>query len=97
MRRTLLFLLSFVALLTSATGLVAQPSTETPAPIREIAIEGPIGPATSAFIERELEQAAAANTPLIILRLDTPGGLDGAMRDIVKAILASPVPVADVP
>ncbi|WP_293623675.1 nodulation protein NfeD [Salinisphaera sp.] len=94
MRRTLLFLLSFVALLTSATGLVAQPSTETPAPIREIAIEGPIGPATSAFIERELEQAAAANTPLIILRLDTPGGLDGAMRDIVKAILASPVPVA---
>ena len=92
-RRTLLFLFSFVALLASATGLVAQPSTNATPPIREIPIDGPIGPATSAFVARELEQAAAAKTPLIILRLDTPGGLDGAMRDIVKAILASPVPV----
>ncbi|MES1946308.1 hypothetical protein C84B14_03141 [Salinisphaera sp. C84B14] len=92
-RRTLLFLFSFVALLASATGLVAQPSTNAAPPIREIPIDGPIGPATSAFVARGLEQAAAANTPLIILRLDTPGGLDGAMRDMIKAILASPVPV----
>ncbi|MES1933108.1 hypothetical protein T35B1_10886 [Salinisphaera shabanensis T35B1] len=93
-RRTLLFLLSLVALLASTTGLLAQPSENGAAPIRQIAIDGPIGPATSGFIRHELEDAAGANTPLVILRLDTPGGLDSAMRDIVKAILASPVPVA---
>lgn len=63
-------------------------------PVREIAIVGAIGPATSAYVADEIDTAAAADAPLIILRLDTPGGLDGAMRDIVQAVLASPVPVA---
>lgn len=71
-----------------------QPATHGPPPVREIAIAGPIGPATSRFVRLELEAAAEADAPLVILRLDTPGGLDGAMREIVQAILASPVPVA---
>jgi len=61
--------------------------------VREIAIEGAIGPATSRFVRTELEDADAAGASAVVLRIDTPGGLDGAMRDIVKAILASPVPV----
>ena len=52
-----------------------------------------IGPATEDYIERAFEQALAEPTELIILRLDTPGGLDGAMRGIIKRITASPVPV----
>ena len=56
-------------------------------------IIGPIGPATSNYVVRGIEQAAADNARLIIIQMDTPGGLDTAMRDIIKAILSSPVPV----
>ncbi len=58
-----------------------------------IEMEGPIGPATSDFVERGLETAADRAAAVVVLQIDTPGGLDGAMRDIIKAILASPVPV----
>ncbi len=52
-----------------------------------------IGPATSDYIIRAMKTAADQGSAVIILRLDTPGGLDGAMRDINRAIIASPVPV----
>lgn len=57
-------------------------------------VQGPIGPATADFIESALNQAALGNAELVIIRLDTPGGLDTSTRDIVRAILDSPVPVA---
>src|SRR5882762_11000899 len=56
-------------------------------------IEGPIGPATSGYFEKAQAKAIAAGVDVIVLRLDTPGGLDSAMRGIIKNILASPVPV----
>ena len=56
-------------------------------------IEGPIGPATSGYFEKAQAKAIAAGVAVIVLRLDTPGGLDSAMRGIIKNILASPVPV----
>lgn len=59
-----------------------------------LTIDGPIGPATSHYVVKGLTQAAAADSPLVILVLDTPGGLDTSMREIIQAILASPVPVA---
>jgi len=52
-----------------------------------------IGPAISDYIHRGLEHAAERNAIVAVLRLDTPGGLDTSMRDIIRDILASPVPV----
>ncbi len=56
-------------------------------------VNGPIGPATSDFFVRTLEEAVQTGAPLVIVSLDTPGGLDSSMRDMVQAILASEVPV----
>jgi len=57
-------------------------------------VQGPIGPATRDFISRSLETAAERDAGLVIIRMDTPGGLDSSTRDIVMDILNSPVPVA---
>lgn len=52
-----------------------------------------IGPAISDYIHRGLEAAAERNATVVVLKLDTPGGLDTAMRNIIRDIIASPVPV----
>jgi membrane-bound serine protease (ClpP class) len=57
-------------------------------------IDGVIGPAVADYVLRELRTVARDETGLIVLRMNTPGGIDTSMREIVSGILASPVPVA---
>ena len=59
-----------------------------------IDIDGAIGPATSDYVLRGIADAEEADAKLVVLRMNTPGGLDNAMRDIIEAILSSDVPVA---
>lgn len=58
-----------------------------------IDVDGAIGPATADHFTRGLAQAQEAGAELVVLRLDTPGGLDTAMREMIKALLASSTPV----
>jgi len=59
-----------------------------------IDLDGAVGPVSAGYVVRGLKRAADEGASLAVLRLDTPGGLDSSMREIVRAILASPVPVA---
>ncbi|MGA7595572.1 MAG: nodulation protein NfeD [Gallionella sp.] len=59
-----------------------------------LAVDGAISPGSADYVVRGLKSAAEDRAQLVVLKMDTPGGLDTAMRQIIKQIIASPVPVA---
>jgi membrane-bound serine protease (ClpP class) len=94
MSRTRWILFSLFALSPLLLPAKGAPAPATATQVVLINVSGPIGPATSDFVHRSLANARTSNAALMVLRLDTPGGLDTAMRRIIQDILASPVPVA---
>lgn len=95
---TIVAVVLFLAVLFPAMPLRAErpvDGAENPVDaVMQFDIEGPIGPATSDFAGRLLDEAEQRHARLVVIRMDTPGGLDTAMREIIKKILASSVPVA---
>ena len=59
-----------------------------------VPLDGAIGPASADFVSRAIKRAAKEKAQLVVIRMDTPGGLDTSMRGLIKDMLASPVPVA---
>lgn len=79
------------AMLLRAT--VAAPTKATTSQVQVIDIQGVINPLSARYLERALAAAEATGATLVVLRLDTPGGLDSATREMSQALLAARVPV----
>ena len=73
--------------------LIVLPSVGTSS-ILKITVDAPIHPITSEYIRDTIDRAERENASLIIITLNTPGGLDSSMREIIERILSSKVPVA---
>ena len=90
--------LAGLALQVAATFAGAQATApSTPAvrgPVYVVEVSEVIQPVTAEYVNRGFDEAIAAKAALILIRMDTPGGLDSSMRDIISRIINSPVPVA---
>jgi membrane-bound serine protease (ClpP class) len=82
-----------VLLCCAMVSLAQDESSPEPGRVLHLRIAAAIGPATAGYILDGIDTAAEGNYRAVVLEMDTPGGLDSAMRDIIKGILASPVPV----
>src|SRR3989441_5379921 len=92
LRFTVSILLSGCLLLSASAGF-GKSEDSAPGAVYVGTYEGVINPVTAEYFNRILTDAQEAGAAAVVLRLDTPGGLDTSMRLIIKDITASPIPV----
>jgi membrane-bound serine protease (ClpP class) len=80
-----------VGALVTVASLATAAHAQTPGPVVRLSLEGVVDPFVADHLTREIR--AAGDAAAVLLVIDTPGGLDSSMREIVKAIKGSPVPV----
>jgi membrane-bound serine protease (ClpP class) len=92
MRRVLVVVMGIAVLVGTPTRAPARQASERPV-VYEVALTGPIDPLLARYAERAISRAHHDRAAAVLVRIDTPGGLDSSMRSIVKAVSNSPVPV----
>jgi membrane-bound serine protease (ClpP class) len=85
--------LLLVGLVVLGTSFALGDAQEDDGRILLLEVEGTIGPAVSDFVRRGIERGEETDAEVVILRMDTPGGLDSAMRQIIQKIVSATVPV----
>lgn len=73
--------------------LLAMAAPDAPAPVVLLTIDGAISPASADYVVRGIDEANQRGAAAVVLQMDTPGGLSSAMREVIKSILSSAVPV----
>ncbi len=92
-KKTALWLTLFILALFCVETIVVSAEDDAMGALFVVTISSAINPAVAEFVEEAIAKAVAANGACIVIRMDTPGGLAESMRQIVKAMLASRIPV----
>lgn len=98
-RKRLAAFSAIFSLLAAVAGMLLLPSssasetTSSPA-VLELKLDGEVEPILATYIDEGLQDAAQRHASLVLITMDTPGGLSDSMKDMIQHILASPVPVA---
>ncbi|WP_296058351.1 nodulation protein NfeD [uncultured Amphritea sp.] len=84
-----------IALLLAVLGMSLPTSAQDtpPGALWMLQLDGAVGPSSADYLVRGIEQASEARAAAVLIRINTPGGLDSSMRDMIAGVLASPIPV----
>lgn len=77
----------------TATAAIGVPASAAAPIVREVVLDRAIDPVTARFVVGQINAAARRGDAAVVIRIDTPGGLDSSMREIIKAVLAARFPV----
>jgi len=85
--------LFLLVVLPAATGTALDSSLDTKLPVWVTQVKGVIDPALASYLTDTMDKAAQAGAAALVIQIDTPGGLDSSMRDIIQAEISCPIPI----
>src|SRR5690349_9754714 len=90
-RRGLVLVIATVAVL--CAGMIQAGASSSSPAVVQLTLTGVVDPLVASFITGEVKDAESAGAPAVVITIDTPGGLDSSMREIIQSLLNSKVPV----